>query len=89
VSITVNFSGVQAPMTKEQWNQLFLDSGEGSMTYERYEMTFRGGAFNTDVNTDGEVDVETARSRKWIKDGRLCAICFTYHSANGRGNCNE
>jgi len=89
VSITIDFSGVQAPKTQEEWNQLFLDGGLGSMTYERYEMEYQRGAHNTDVDTDGEVDVETARSQKWIKEGKLCGICFTYHSANGKGNCNE
>ena len=89
MSISIDFTGVQAPKTNEEWNQLFQDGGLGSMTYERYAMEFRKGAHNTDVDTDGEVDAETARSRKWIKDGKLCAICFTYHSANGRGNCNE
>jgi hypothetical protein len=88
VAITIDFSGSQ-PVKKVQWDKVFEESGQGSMTYERYEMDYRRGAFNTDVDTDGEVDVETARSRKWVRDGKLCAICFTFHSANGKGNCNE
>jgi hypothetical protein len=88
VAITLNFSGTQIPMTKEQWSQLFLDSGQGSMTYERYEMEFRKGAHNTDTDTDAEVDVETARSRMWTKQAR-CEVCFQFKSANGTCGCWE
>jgi hypothetical protein len=79
MAITIDFTGV----TKPEW-----EHDTGSMTYERYEMDFRRGAFNTDVDTDGELDVETARSRKWAKQER-CGGCFQYRSANGTCGCQD
>jgi hypothetical protein len=85
-AITIDFSGSQ-PMSKEQWNQVFQDSGQGSMTYERYEMDFRKGAFNVE-QTETELDVESARTRLWIKNGQ-CGTCYQVRSSNGKCGCDE